>query len=313
MFRRPVAMTGLCLTASALMVLGVAYDRLPLLFAAMVPMTAWAMLSGPVGEPREDGTGGIRWFGPALLVGVCFFMEPKLSDDHQRYLWEGFVQNQGYSPYSHSPRSLYDRLDHPAEGRINHDELTAIYPPLAQYLFRLSAWIGSSVFFWKTLILVTLAGTWLLARENGRAVLLLAPMVLVEGIWHGHLDVVGLLPGFWLVHSLNKGRPGSAGCALAAMVGLKLIPVLFLPLVFLHLPRTQRMRFLGIFTLVLVVVYLPYLGQLEYLFQSFLRFSQSWHFNNPLYKVLRYVLPNKPARLLYDRVAKVTPFIKYVR
>ncbi|MBU0677519.1 MAG: hypothetical protein KJ626_05325, partial [Verrucomicrobia bacterium] len=79
---------------------------------------------------------GLFIFGISIISRILIFgMDP--SDDVYRYIWEGRVQNAGFSPYALSPDS--DQLVHLRDDnwtRINHKDKTAIYPPGASLLFR---------------------------------------------------------------------------------------------------------------------------------------------------------------------------------
>src|SRR5438270_550674 len=62
---------------------------------------------------------------------------PSLSDDFFRYVWDGHVQRQGYSPYRSPPDApevapLRDGYYWP---KINRKGQTSAYPPLAELVF----------------------------------------------------------------------------------------------------------------------------------------------------------------------------------
>ena len=96
--------------------------------------------------------------GPRLIL---FFMEP--GDDIWRYLWEGQNQLLGYSPYHFSPDApALEFLRASWWPKINHPDVTAIYPPLAQLLFRALAAIQVSVSLFKSAFVAADLGTCLL-------------------------------------------------------------------------------------------------------------------------------------------------------
>lgn len=277
--------------------------RNPMLILSAFWLPSWRALARKPSPETNDPNNGSAWlpwdmFLLPLLITVCFLCQPLLSDDFHRYLWEGHVQNQGYSPYNHAPRSLYPLLDHPSEGKINHDELTAIYPPLAQLLFRLSDLLSTSIYAWKGLILLLL-GLWVWFEPRARTpLILLSPLILIEGLWHAHLDVIGLLPGFLLVRTLLKRLPLGAGAALAAMVGLKIVPIVLAPICFLYFRGSEKIRFALALAGLLFLIYLPFLDQAATLFDSFLRFSREWHFNNPFFHAFMLGFGRDAARVI---------------
>ena len=234
---------------------------------------------------------------PIFWVSLCFVAVPDLSDDYHRYLWEGFVQNQGFSPYAHEPRSLYAQLDHPSEGLVNHDHLATIYPPLALYLFRLADGLSPSIYAWKLLLLLSLLPL-LYFRHLPRSLLFCSPLILVEGLWNAHLDVLGVVPGFLLVAALEKQKPRTAAWALALLTLLKLLPALLFPFIFFHFKGRRRWWFAGLFAVLVGAAYLPFFGDGPLLFASFVKFSREWYFNNPWFHLLLPLLGNGGSRLV---------------
>src|SRR5262245_39492556 len=85
---------------------------------------------------------GAAAFRAMLLAAVVFrliasFAPPSLSDDVYRYVWDGRAQAGGHHRYQFPPADpqraeLRDAVVYP---RINHPEITTIYPPLAELLF----------------------------------------------------------------------------------------------------------------------------------------------------------------------------------
>lgn len=227
----------------------------------------------------------------------CLLAQPDLSDDHHRYLWEGYVQNQGYSPYLNSPEALAERIDHPSKGKVNHPEFTAIYPPLAQLCFRLAALLSTSLLAWK--LLIVLALLLVFSSQYGRqhyAWLLSAPLLLVEGVWHGHLDVLGVVAAIGLLWAMEKRSAYGAGILLGCLVGIKLLPALLGPACLLALQGRDRWRFLAAGAVTVVLIFLPFHAELPQVFASFRAFAGQWYFNNPLFMLLDAWLPTNWAR-----------------
>ncbi len=287
--------------AALFFILGALLQNPLLLLAAFWPAQLRILRSRQTpkeGEPRGWGLPAFPLFMLALLFLAAFLCKPRLSDDYHRYLWEGHVQNHGYSPYSHAPASLYPVLEHPSEGAVNHDSLTAIYPPLAQVLFRIADLFSKSVYAWKSLILLALGLLIWLEPRARLPIFLFSPLVIVEGVWNAHLDVLALLPGFLLVRALRRRASLSAGAALAALVGLKLVPIVLAPICLLHFRGLERLRFAFSLMGALLLFYLPYWGEGAALFDSFFRFSREWYFNNPFFHPLKFGFGAEPARMV---------------
>ncbi|MCL6433717.1 MAG: glycosyltransferase family 2 protein [Leptolyngbyaceae cyanobacterium HOT.MB2.61] len=150
------------------------------------------------------------WFwGVAILTRLVLLpMHP--GDDVWRYLWEGYIQNQGFSPYHFAPNAPdlvnYRTLWWEA---INHPDVTAIYPPIAQLGFRLLAAISPSVMLFKTaFVLADLGVCWLLSRRfSYQQTTLYAwnPLIIYSFAGGAHYDSWFILPlvAAWLIFDMS--------------------------------------------------------------------------------------------------------------
>jgi len=287
---------GLCIVSAACLALGWWSGQI-LVYAVPLVLLTIRAIAMPDPEPVEDEIGLPPWY-VWLLVATALALPPGLSDDHQRYLFEGYAQARGFSPYSHSPESLYGTLDHPAEGKVNHAELATIYPPLAQYLFRIGAMIMPNLAGWKLVLLAALA---LFYRHPGGTRIipfLITPLILFEGLWNAHLDVLGLIPAFLLVAALEKGDGPRTGIYLGLTAALKLVPAILLPVCLLHLKGRQRLWAVLGFTGVLLICFAPYLHEGAALFDSFLIYARTWQFNNLPFNILSGMIGKDSARIV---------------
>jgi len=129
------------------------------------------------------------------------------GDDVFRFVWEGWLQLQGLSPYQHAPGSaaaiaLASKAQSPYISEVrsscNHINLTSVYPPLAQLVFRVAALIAPRVPHFKVFVTsADLLITWLLSRQFGaqRAALYgWNPLVLLAQASGGHYDSLVVLP-----------------------------------------------------------------------------------------------------------------------
>jgi hypothetical protein len=165
-------------------------------------------------------------------------MEPTLSDDLQRYRWDGKVQAHGLNPYSTVPKdprlaALWDKYYEVMPAR----EMPSIYPPASQLVFR-ATWRlfpGPAAFkvpFAAADVLALLLLAWMFRREPDRnfrvAVYAWNPLVIVEFAGSGHNDalaVLGVVCGLALVK--NSKVLANVPIALAAMA--KAFPALLIP------------------------------------------------------------------------------------
>jgi len=196
-------------------------------------------------------------FGWAILLRVlALCLEPTLSDDIYRYIWEGNLIVEGGNPYWDVP--MYSEVVHWSQSKVNHPELTSIYPPGAQLSFAGLAWISDSVLCFSLFsALCDLGVLWLLYRHFGvcRGVWLYAlhPLPIVENAASGHMEswaicalmaaivypktrswllwlggCIKLLPGVLLLCSLRSWRDALGmvvlGCGLLVFFSLYSIP-----------------------------------------------------------------------------------------
>ncbi|NEQ49812.1 MAG: glycosyltransferase family 2 protein [Leptolyngbya sp. SIO3F4] len=149
---------------------------------------AWMLRSVP----------GIWFWGIAIATRLLLLaMYP--GNDIWRYLWEGYIQLQGFSPYDFSPMAdVLKPLRTEWWDQINHPYASAIYPPVTQFGFRALASLWLSVPLFKAAFAIAdLAVCWLLSRRFGyRATLLYAwnPLVIYSFAGGGHYDSWFVLP-----------------------------------------------------------------------------------------------------------------------
>lgn len=199
---------------------------------------------------------------------LMFASEPVLEDDYQRYLWDGAVTAHGLSPYEVSPEAAKsadpetsvigglaiasgDVLD-----RVNHPELRTVYPPVAQGAFALSHFLGPwSLQAWRALCLLgdiaTVALLLLLLREVGRSPLWIAlywwnPLAIKELINSAHLEALLMPVVLGAILLAVSRRYLLSTFALVVAAGIKIWPVLLLPLVWRPLVARPRILLLAV-------------------------------------------------------------------
>src|SRR5438132_5204355 len=221
---------------------------------------------------------------------------PSLSDDVYRYVWEGRVTAQGENPYALPPSApalapLRDREIYP---RLNHAELSTIYPPLAMAGFAAVAALSPTVLAMKLwivlhdLALTVLLVWWLRGRGLGAAAAIAyawCPLVLVEFAGSGHNDPTAMV---WLVAALMAAerRPLVSACCLVAGVMTKLAPLAALPSLLVVWPWRARALALGLLTAGLVAFAFAASGPSSGLWA----FARAWRNNDLLFTYLAMTL-----------------------
>lgn len=186
--------------------------------------------------------------GALLLRLLVLPMQPSLSDDAWRYLWDGRLLLHGINPYLVTPADTWlARFHDDLFRRQGYPTTNTIYPPGAQIVFASSMAVSEAVgseylvgyYFYKASILgleLLVVGMLLQAlRLRGmplRRAILYAwhPLPIIELTGQGHTDILwgaALVAG---VLFLLRDQKGPALGALAAGASARLYPLGVMPL-----------------------------------------------------------------------------------
>ena len=206
---------------------------------ALAAGTVYLVVLYALGRTRASRAALILLIFAAIVFRATLWpMLPTLSDDLQRYRWEGRVQANGWNPYAIAPNDprllhLRDKYYEIIPGR----EIPAIYPPATELVF-CAAWKlfpGPTAFktpFAAADVLVMLVLAWIFRHENDRtfrlAVYAWNPLVIVEFAGSGHNDVLALL-GIVCGLVLIRNRPAFATVPVALAAMAKVFPAVLLP------------------------------------------------------------------------------------
>jgi rSAM/selenodomain-associated transferase 2 len=232
-------------------------------------------------------------FGMATVSRIIFFAFPP-SHDVNRYIWEGYILNQGFNPYLHAPDDpvLKPLVNH-IWYNINHKDASACYPPLAILLFSFCATLFLSPYFFKAVIILFDLGLilvlGLLAKDRGipqsRLMLYaLNPLVLVFIAGEGHLDAI---QAFFVCLSLlffGRGKHGLGFFALGCAIMSKYFAVVLLPFVVTR----RNWKKIGL-VFVPMLAYVPVWDSRLGLFSSLVPFGTVMHYNDSVTVLLRSI------------------------
>jgi len=196
---------------------------------------------------------------------TVFFVPPFASDDINRYVWDGRVQNAGVNPYRYAPEApeLAFLRDANYDG-IRSKSVRTIYPPLSEVLFRAAARISPEVWVQKlafiffdvaTIILLLFYLDWRGRPPSWALVYAWNPLVLLEFSSSGHHDALGiffLMSGIFL---LEKTKNAAGMSALAASFLATFTSILVVPWI---LWRSRFRKYLWTFLAVSLIGYLPF-------------------------------------------------------
>ena len=249
-----------------------------------------------------------------LVAGIAFRLTllpltPATSGDVHRYLWEGLVQLHGFSPYALAPTapqlaplaSEYESLWR----SINHPDIPAIYPPVAQMLFLCNAAVfDGSLLGWKVILLVfdglLCVCLWVLLRRESAAIVGLAgvlwcPLLLLESYEGGHLDLVGVALTVLAIVALIRGHPAVAGVALGLSINVKYLWPALLLIILARYAATHRrcLVFVAVTAGVALLSWIPYRADLGAAAETLRMFAERWTFNDLIFERVRR-LPGPP-------------------
>lgn len=237
-----------------------------------------------------------------LTLRLSLLLVPNyLSTDLYRYLWEGHLLRNGINPYLFEPAAPELLRFHTSYwGQIDHKNLSAIYPPLAQLCF---AVFGHTEIVWRIfLVLIECGSFFLLTRiltllqkpAHTIGIYWLLPIAIVEISWSGHLEglLVFLFLALWLTVLLRPTRPATTGTLLAMATLIKYNALLLAPLLFVFFLRirlAEALRFGGAFCVATLIGLAPYLDAELSLFKSLNVYLIHWRFNDSLFHLLGFI------------------------
>ncbi len=251
------------------------------------------------------------WHGIAAAIlfrVLLLFATPALSFDYLRLLWDGHVLAAGLNPYAHLPATLLPNTLQVA-GITRTEKWHLIAPaaystnlPVALAVGWLGAKLssgnlqGSVVIIRLVLVLADIGSILLLLRllrkmavpEKHLLLYALNPLVILE--LTGNLHTEALLIFFLLLTLLLlfQLRVVPAGLAFGLAIGVKLLPLLFLPFVLRRLSARQFAVFGLVLLLTLAGLFFPLLSTVNPA-QFLTLYFQQPSFNASLYYVLRWL------------------------
>ena len=248
------------------------------------------------------------WLTGSVIIRISLLVAlPNLSDDFYRFIWDGRLWAAGQHPFAALPVDVLSQnisgLDAPLFEKLNSKEYFTIYPPVAQFIFWLSVYIDpveivGSVVVMRLLILVAETGSIILIvklldhyKLPRRNVLLYAlnPLVILELTGNLHFEafvIFFLLFSVWL---WSSDKIAISAVSFAFAIGVKLLPLILLPLLLGVLGWRKAIVFYSITSLTCIILFIPLYDQrvLEGFSQSLNLYFQKFEFNASLYYLIR--------------------------
>ncbi|NOX58604.1 MAG: DUF2029 domain-containing protein [Planctomycetes bacterium] len=220
------------------------------------------------------------------LIGIALFRVALIhtvpSDDLHRYVWEGKIQRFGLNPYTTLPIDVERpelTQDDPNWSKINHPDYPAIYPPLAQLLFRLTSSFGDSIYTVKfvlvlfELLAILLLGRLLVAHNlapHWASLYALCPLSIASVAIEGHQDSMMLAGLALMAIAASRKRFVWCGVWLGAAISVKTVAIVLVPWLLFRRPIALLAT-----AAVCAACYLPYSDAGWHVFDSLYRFGQT--------------------------------------
>ena len=252
------------------------------------------------------------WFyGSIVLRALFLFSIPNLSDDFYRFVWDGRLLASGNHPFAQLPAYYIENnisiqgIDEELLKSLNSPEYFTIYPALSQYVFWLAASLAphsvhGSVLVIKMVIFCAEIGSLFLLRNLIRGfnmppsrVLLYAlnPLVIVELVGNSHLDALMIFFILLAIVFLNSRREAFSAVAFSAAICIKIVPVIFFPVIIQRLGWSKAWKFCAITVITSLVLFLPLFDRqiISGFYESIGYYFNRFEFNASIYYVVRWL------------------------
>lgn len=257
---------------------------------------------------RRDVSVGQHFSAGLILRLLLLFMIPNLSDDIYRFIWDGQLTWHGVHPFARVPswyatHGFPEYLSGELYDQLNSPDYFTVYPPVSQFFFMLTAAITGGDVFWSSVLIRLLligaeAGTWFLLRNISMLYGMdprriswywLNPLVILEITGNLHFEGFMIFFIFLAVAFIIRRYWWMAGAATGLAVGVKLLPLVFLPVIWKHIGREAFLRLTAVLFGVLLLYTLPFLDYtfVSGLYGSLALYFQKFEFNASIYYLVR--------------------------
>jgi hypothetical protein len=232
------------------------------------------------------------------------------SEDIYRYVWDGKVLLNGFNPLVVPPNApQLEHLRDDVYDKIVYKHIPAIYPPLSQLVFTVVYFFsGNSLFGFKILyfvceavILIFLLKLLLIKKYNPDFIILYAwmPLPVMEYFVNAHLDPFGIMLMIVSLYFLEKGNYLKSSVFLALSALARLYPAFLIPLIFRKIGFKKSIYFIAVFSIVMIIFYLPFLSGDLTLFTALSSYLARWEFNGSVYNLFKSIYSDgEPARII---------------
>lgn len=260
---------------------------------------------------RESDTGKLIAF--SFIFRLIFILAvPALSNDFYRFIWDARLMLRGVNPFEALPGELINtqlgtKIDagwilFEGMGTLQPDNYSC-YPPVNQFAFLLGSFLtpnsitGSIVGIRLIIVLADLGIVfygkrllqWLGLPVKNILIYVLNPLVIVELTGNLHFEGLMLLFIIIALYFLLSGRSNLSAVFFALGVSVKLIPLIFLPLLYKNLGLKKLMVYASIVAAINILLFIPFMSPelLANFWSSLDLYFRNFEFNASIYYVVR--------------------------
>ena len=272
----------------------------------------------------------------SMLFRIIFIVAiPSLSDDYFRFIWDGKLFVNGFNPYLIIPSEIINSdvaetagLTQELYEGLNSPNYYTVYPPINQLLFSIGGFFSK---FGMLAGIVAIRVPILIAEffliKYLRRLLeemhlphyhvlwyALNPLVIVELSGNLHFEGMMMLCVVVGIYWLRNNKWGGAAFWWAMAISIKLIPILFLPVLIKRLGVVKSFWFYIITALALVFTFLPFLDQklIEHIFSSVDLYFRTFEFNASIYYIIRWIGFESVGYNIIQQVGPILSVITFV-
>ncbi len=267
---------------------------------------------------RKEHFSFLLWSG--ILFRFIFIIAiPNLSQDFYRFIWDGRLLFEGLNPYLSTPENFINQAIFPIEnarelyrgmGTFNGSHFTN-YPPLNQFCFLIAAIVSKSsilgaVITMRVQIIFADLGILYFGKKILKLLKLpvqnifwyfLDPFIIIELTGNLHYESVMLFFLFFSLYLLLKKKWIWSAVILGLSVSVKLIPLLFIPILFQSFYKKGKSRIIQFLLYGAIVIgvnlllFLPFTSKelISNYTSSVGLWFQKFEFNASLYYVAREI------------------------
>jgi len=244
---------------------------------------------------------------------VFLFAIPNLSQDFYRFIWDGRLLLEGINPYLYTPEYFITHGEFPiAQAQELYDGMGSLsashytnYPPVKQLCFAIAGiFAGKSILGSVVVIRLLIIAADIGTLYFGKKLLdklnipvhtifwyILNPFIIIELTGNLHFEGVMIFFLIWSVYLLHSGKWKLSAFIFALSVSVKLIPLLFLPLLIQYLGWKKSIKYYGIVGVSILLLFAPYYASefVNNYVDTIGLWFQNFEFNASLYYVMREI------------------------